>query len=104
MSASRIAALPMYDFAELRADTDALWARLAMSLRAAGIDGVPEALSRDRGHLEIWQDANLLLPYGIALDPSGNVWVSNYFNNDVVVFFGLATPTAVPLSPTPAAP
>ena len=30
----RIAALPMYDFAELQADNDALWAWLARAARA----------------------------------------------------------------------
>jgi ABC-type phosphate/phosphonate transport system substrate-binding protein len=61
MTPSKIAALPMYDFPELRADTDALWERLAKSLRAAGIDGVPAALSRDRDHIETWRDPDLLL-------------------------------------------
>jgi len=61
MSPARIAALPMYDFPELRAETDALWAGLARSLTAAGIGGVPEALTRDRDHIEIWRDPNLLL-------------------------------------------
>jgi len=61
MTTPKIAALPMYDFPELRGDTDALWERLAKSLRAAGIDGVPAALSRDRDHIETWRDPNLLL-------------------------------------------
>jgi ABC-type phosphate/phosphonate transport system substrate-binding protein len=61
MTALRIAALPMYDFPELRADTDALWESLAKSIRAAGIDFVPDALSRDRDHVDIWRDPALLL-------------------------------------------
>lgn len=41
-------------------------------------------------------DANLVLPFGVALDDSGNVWVTNFGSNTVVMFFGLATPTATP--------
>ena len=41
-------------------------------------------------------DANLLLPFGIALDPSGDVWVSNFGGSSIVMFFGLAAPTATP--------
>jgi ABC-type phosphate/phosphonate transport system substrate-binding protein len=61
MSPPKIAALPMYDFPEIRGDTDALWERVAKSLRATGIDGVPTTLSRDRGHIETWRNPNLLL-------------------------------------------
>ena len=49
-------------------------------------------------------DAQLLLPYGLAVDPSGNVWVSNKGGNDLVMFFGLAAPTKTPMPVTPAAP
>lgn len=77
MTGPRIAALPMYDFPELHRETDALWARLAASLRGGGVDGVPEALSRDRNHLEIWQDPNLLLAqaceYPLAAGLAGEV-------------------------------
>ncbi|MBF9060470.1 PhnD/SsuA/transferrin family substrate-binding protein [Rhodobacterales bacterium HKCCSP123] len=54
-----IAALPMYDRPELRAETDALWAALRNALRARGI-AAPEALTRDRDPWEIWQDPDLL--------------------------------------------
>jgi ABC-type phosphate/phosphonate transport system substrate-binding protein len=54
-----IAALPMYDRPELRAETDALWAALRDALRARGIDA-PEALTRDRDPWEVWQDPDLL--------------------------------------------
>jgi hypothetical protein len=49
-------------------------------------------------------DANLLEPFDIAPDASGNIWVSNEANNDVVMFFGLAAPTATPRVPTPVTP
>jgi streptogramin lyase len=49
-------------------------------------------------------DANLVLPFGIAPDASGNIWVTNFGSNTVVMFFGLATPTSTPEIATPAAP
>jgi streptogramin lyase len=49
-------------------------------------------------------DASLLLPFGIAVDPSGNLWVSNFANNDLVMFFGLAAPTKTPALVVPVAP
>jgi hypothetical protein len=44
------------------------------------------------------------LPDQIVADASGNVWVSDYGNNKLAMFFGLATPTKMPVSPTPTAP
>ena len=49
-------------------------------------------------------DANLIEPYSIVPDRSGNLWVSNFYNNDLVMFFGMATPTMTPTLPVPAAP
>jgi streptogramin lyase len=49
-------------------------------------------------------DAGLVEPFGLALDPSGNIWVSDEGANQVVMFFGVATPTATPVGPTPTAP
>ena len=49
-------------------------------------------------------DANLKQPYALAVDPSGNVWVSNSGGNSLVMFFGLATPTKTPKPVTPQAP
>jgi streptogramin lyase len=49
-------------------------------------------------------DANLLLPYTIAPDAAGNLWISNHGVNTVTMFFGLAAPTVTPLKPTPTAP
>jgi streptogramin lyase len=49
-------------------------------------------------------DANLDNPHGIVVDASGNLWISNYSNNDVVMLFGLATPTATPVAPVALAP
>jgi streptogramin lyase len=49
-------------------------------------------------------DASLSLPIASVPDSSGNVWVANEGNNDFVMFFGLATPTKMPVLPTPTAP
>ena len=49
-------------------------------------------------------DANLNLPYGLAVDPSGNIWVSNSGKGNLVMFFGMGTPTKTPMPPTPQAP
>lgn len=49
-------------------------------------------------------DAGLLLPYSLAVDPSGNIWVSNTGNASLVMFFGMATPTKTPSVVKPQAP
>ncbi len=50
------------------------------------------------------KDAGLLQPFAIAPDASGNLWISNRVRNSLVMFFGLATPTATPAAPLPTAP
>ena len=49
-------------------------------------------------------DAAIMEPYGIAADASGNIWVSDQIGDALVMFFGLATPTATPATPIPTAP
>jgi streptogramin lyase len=49
-------------------------------------------------------DANLSLPYGIALDSSGNIWISNSGSNSITQFLGLATPVKTPLVGPPQLP
>lgn len=49
-------------------------------------------------------DAGIYLPYSLAVDPSGNVWVSNTGRASLVMFFGLAAPTKTPLIVKPQAP
>ncbi|MGB3500975.1 MAG: PhnD/SsuA/transferrin family substrate-binding protein [Mesorhizobium sp.] len=57
---SYIAALPMYDWPERRAEVDAQWAGIRDRLRAAGIDA-PDALTRDFDDLhELWRSPSLL--------------------------------------------
>ena len=55
-----IATLPMYDWPERRAETDARWAKLRDALHAEGFDA-PETLTRD-GDLEmLWLSPDLLI-------------------------------------------
>ncbi|MGN6143855.1 MAG: phosphate/phosphite/phosphonate ABC transporter substrate-binding protein [Mesorhizobium sp.] len=73
-----IAALPMYDWPEVRAEVDAQWARLRDALRRRGVDA-PDALTRTNmpdGSLEpaaLWRDPALLFaqtcwgPMGLGL-------------------------------------
>jgi hypothetical protein len=49
-------------------------------------------------------DAGLIEPFGLAVDPSGNVWTDNFNGSTLTMFFGLATPTATPALPIPTAP
>ncbi len=55
-----VAALPMYDWPELRTETDRFWDNLRDSLLSFGFPA-PVALDRDRAGDEIWHDENLLL-------------------------------------------
>ena len=49
-------------------------------------------------------DATLLEPYGLALDASGNAWVSNFGKNTITLFFGIATPIKTPFAGPPSLP
>jgi streptogramin lyase len=49
-------------------------------------------------------DARLAQPYGIALDASGDVWVTNHAGNSVTQFVGLAAPVKTPMLGPPAQP
>jgi hypothetical protein len=70
---------------------------------AAGTPISPSTGSRG-GNGGYGLDASLSLPIATVVDTSGNVWVANEGNNDVVLFFGLGTPTKTPILPTPTAP
>jgi ABC-type phosphate/phosphonate transport system substrate-binding protein len=56
-----VAALPMYDLPELSEANDQLWAAIAERLRASGIAGVPDRLTRDRAPEAVWSEPGLLL-------------------------------------------
>lgn len=55
-----VAALPMYDWPELRKETDQFWERLRDSLSCFGFPA-PQSLDRNRPMESIWRDENLLL-------------------------------------------
>ncbi len=54
-----VAALPMYELADIASANDALWAAIAVSLRAQGIDA-PETLAREVDLPALWRSPNLL--------------------------------------------
>ncbi len=49
-------------------------------------------------------DAGIIAAAALAIDPSGDIWVVDGERDVVVEFFGLASPTKTPLSPTPSLP
>lgn len=49
-------------------------------------------------------DASLLEPYALALDASGNAWISNFGNDTVTQFVGVATPIKTPFAGPPSLP
>lgn len=49
-------------------------------------------------------DAELLEAYAIAVDASGNLWISNFGSNTLTEFIGLAAPVRTPLIGPPVAP
>jgi hypothetical protein len=42
-------------------------------------------------------DANVTEPFAVALDASGNAWLSSYANNAIIEFLGVAAPIKTPL-------
>jgi DNA-binding beta-propeller fold protein YncE len=68
---------------------------------STGTPAVGAAISPSTGY---GLDAKLLLPFAIEPDAAGNVWVSNFGNSTLTMFFGLATPTTTPLLPSPTPP
>jgi sugar lactone lactonase YvrE len=49
-------------------------------------------------------DAGLVEAYALAIDASGNIWVSNYASSTITKFIGLATPVKTPLLGIPKLP
>src|ERR1700738_5451624 len=64
MGTEWIAALPMYDFPQLREAHDAFWTALADRLTAAGLRDVPREPTRDLGHFDVWRHPALLFAQG----------------------------------------
>jgi ABC-type phosphate/phosphonate transport system substrate-binding protein len=61
---NHIAALPMYDFPELRDAHSALWAALRVSLVEAGVIETPRQLNFELDHLQVWKHPSLLFSQG----------------------------------------
>ena len=70
-------------------------------LAGAGSASPGAALSPSGG---LGADANLLEAYAIAVDASGNLWISNFGSNILTQFVGLASPVRTPLIGPPIAP
>jgi len=49
-------------------------------------------------------DAAILQPYGLAIDSSGSIWVSNFGNSTLTQFIGAAAPVKTPLVGPPQQP
>jgi streptogramin lyase len=49
-------------------------------------------------------DASLLDPYGLAIDASGNLWLTNSGKNTLTEFIGVAAPVKTPLAGPPQTP
>ncbi len=77
----RIAALPMYDFAELRAATSAFWRAIGERLRQAGMGGVPTHLIRAPDYASAWWDPRLILGqacgYPLFSSPNASQYIPN---------------------------
>ena len=77
MTDLRVAALPMYDFADVREAHDELWGALAVRLSALGVTDVPPTLTRDVLHTDTWRDPRLLFgqacEYPLATSHAGLV-------------------------------
>ncbi len=56
-----IASLPMYDWPEVREETDAWWQAIGDACQAEGIKSVPASLHRGGADGETWTDPDLLL-------------------------------------------
>jgi sugar lactone lactonase YvrE len=69
---------------------------------AGAASAAPGALLSPPGGLG--PDAALLEAYAIAVDASGNLWISNFGSNTLTEFIGLAAPVRTPLLGLPAAP
>ncbi len=56
----KVASMPMYDWPEVREETDAFWTELCEALAAVGIDA-PVALDRKAANADTWHSPKLIL-------------------------------------------
>ena len=64
----------------------------------AGSNASTPGASLSPANIGLGGDAALLEAYALAIDASGNIWVTNQANGTVTKFVGLATPVKTPLS------
>lgn len=57
----RIVSFPMYDFPEVRAELETLWAAVATALTARGVTELPDTLQHGEDALRVWSEPDLLL-------------------------------------------
>jgi ABC-type phosphate/phosphonate transport system substrate-binding protein len=56
-----IAEFPLYDFPQLRLETNAFWHAIAKRLRDAGVTAVPHRLSRSQDYAAAWRNPGLIM-------------------------------------------
>jgi ABC-type phosphate/phosphonate transport system substrate-binding protein len=61
IASSRIAAFPLYDFPQLRLETDAFWRAIAKRLQDAGVAKVPTRVIRSPDYDSVWRDPRLII-------------------------------------------
>ena len=49
-------------------------------------------------------DAGMLIPFGVAIDASGNLWITNFGNNSITEVVGMAVAVRTPLNGPPQTP
>ena len=70
----------------------------------AGVNTTTPGESISPASVGFGADANLLEAYALAIDASGDIWVTNQGNSTLTKFIGMATPVKTPLSGLPKAP
>lgn len=68
MLSAHLASLPMYDFPETRAATDAWWQGIAQHLQRAGVDAAAVTLLHDQPVRDLWSDEQLLMSQCCGFD------------------------------------
>jgi streptogramin lyase len=69
-------------------------------LAGAGANAPGSALSSAKG----FTASALIQPFAVAIDPSGNLWVTNFGSDSVTEFIGVAAPVKTPLIGVPSSP
>lgn len=86
---------------DTRRVADHIWFGNHLAGSVSEFDDAGTALSPNAGYKA---GGNLLLPYGLAVDSSGNLWVTKYAGDSVTEFVGIAAPVATPAIGPPRAP